>query len=48
MCGRDALRKRIVKIHKPSLARTLKDINYKRIFPDAKAIFEANRRTREI
>jgi len=43
------LRKRIVKIRRGSLARILKDVNYKRIFPDAKNIFEARRRmAREI
>ena len=42
------LRKRIVKIHRGSLARILKDINYKRIFPHAKTIFEASRMAREI
>jgi len=42
------LRKKIVKIHRGSLARILKDINYKRIFPDAKTIFEVNRMVREI
>jgi len=48
MCGKDILRKRIVQVHKGSLARILMDINYKRIFPDAKNIFEANRKAREI
>jgi ASC-1-like (ASCH) protein len=48
LCGRDTLRKKIVKIHRGSLARILKDIDYKRIFPDAKTIFEANRVAREI
>ena len=40
--------KRILKIHRGSLARILKDINYKRIFPDAKNISEASRMAREI
>jgi len=48
LCGRNTLKKRIVKIHRGSLARILKDINYKRVFPDAKNIFEANRMAREI
>ena len=49
MCGKKRiLRKRIVKIHRGSLARILKDIDYKRIFPNAKTIFEANRMAREI
>jgi len=42
------LRKRIVKIRRGSLARILKDVNYKRIFPDARTIFEARRMAREI
>ena len=49
MCGKERiLRKSIVKIHRSSLAKILRDIDYKRIFPDAKTIFEANRLTREI
>ena len=49
MCGKKRiLRKKIVKIHRGSLARILKDVNYKRIFPDAKTIFEANGMVREI
>ena len=42
------LRKRIMKIHRGSLARILKDVNYKRIFPDVSTIFEASRKAREI
>jgi len=49
MCGKNRiLRKRMVKIHRGSLARILKDLDYKRIFPNAKTIFEANRMAREI
>ena len=49
MCGKERiLRKRIVKIHRGSLARILKDVNYERIFPDANTIFEASKKTREI
>jgi len=49
MCGKKRiLRKRIVKIHRGSLAKILRDVDYKRIFPDAKTIFEANTMTREI
>jgi len=49
MCGKKRiLKKRIVKIHRGSLARILKDIDYKRIFTNAKTIFEANRIVREI
>ena len=48
MCGKNRiLRKRMVKIHRGSLARILKDIDYKRIFPSAKTIFEANRMARK-
>ena len=42
------LKKRIVKIHRGTLARILKDIYYKRIFPDANTIFEACRMARGI
>ena len=49
MCGKERiLRKRIVRIHRGSLAKILKDIDYRRIFPKAKTIFEANRMAREI
>ncbi len=46
-CGRDILRKRIVKIHQGTLARILLKVNYKRIFPDAKTVFEAARSAKE-
>ena len=48
MWKRQVKEKKIVEIHRGSLARILKDINYKRIFPDAKTIFEASRMAREI
>ena len=48
MCGRDILRKRILKIHRGSLEKILKDIDYKRIFPDAQDKSEASRMVREI
>ena len=49
MCGKERiLRKSTVKIHRGSLARILLDIDYKRIFPEAKTIFEASRMAREI
>ena len=49
MCGKERiLRKGIVKIHRGSLARILKDLDYKRIFPSARTIFEVNRMIREI
>ena len=49
MCGKKRiLRKRIVKIHRGSLARVLRDVDYRRIFPSARTIFEANRMAREI
>ena len=49
MCGKKRiLRKRIVKIHGGSLAKILRDVDYKRIFPNAKTIFKANKMAREI
>lgn len=47
-CGRDLLRKRIIKVHRGSLARIFKDINYKRMFLEASTIFEAVKATREL
>ena len=48
MCGKEILRKRILKVHTGSLARVLLSVNYRRIFPDARTIFEANKLAREI
>lgn len=49
MSGKERiLRKRIVKIHRGSLARILRNVDYRRIFPNAETIFEANRMAREI
>jgi len=49
MCGKERiLRKSIVKIHRGSLARILLDVDYERIFPETKTIFEAGRMAREI
>ena len=48
LCGRNILRKRITRIHRGSLARILKDVDYKRAFPEAKIIFEAVFETRKI
>ena len=49
MSGKERiLRKGIVKIHRGSLARILRDVDYRRIFPNAETIFEANRMAREI
>ena len=48
MCGRNIMRKRILKIHTGSLERILKEIDYERIFPDAKDELEARRKAREI
>ena len=48
LCGRNILRKTIVKIHKGSLARILLDVDYRRIFPESNTIFDAVDTTREI
>lgn len=45
---KNLLRKRITKVHRGSLARIFKDVNYKRIFPEASTVFEAVRATREL
>lgn len=42
------MRKRILKIRKGSLDKILKEVDYKRIFPDAKDELEAKRMVREI
>lgn len=47
-CGRNILRKRILKIHRGPLARIFKDFDYMRIFQDAQDIFEASRMAREL
>jgi len=47
-CGKNLLRKRITKVHKGSLARIFKDVDYKRIFPEASTVFEAVKATREL
>jgi len=45
-CGRDLFRKRITKVHRGSLARIFKDVDYKRVFPEASTVFEAVKATR--
>ncbi len=47
-CGRSIFRKKITKVHRGSLARIFKNVNYKRIFPKASTIFEAVRETRKL
>ena len=47
-CGRDLLRMRITKVHRGSLARVFKDVNYKRMFSEASNIFGAVKETRKI
>jgi len=42
------MRKRILRIHRGSLDKILKEVDYNRIFPDAKDKFEATRMAREI
>lgn len=44
----DLLRKRIKEVHRGSLARIFKDVDYKRIFPEASTVFEALRATRDL
>ena len=48
MCGRDIMRKRILKIHRGSLDKILKEVDYNRIFPDARDKLEASNKVREI
>jgi len=47
-CGRNLLRMRITKVHRGTLAIIFKNVNYKRIFPEASTVFEAVKSTREI
>ena len=47
-CGRQALRKRITKVHRGTLARIFLKVNYKRIFPEAQTVFEAVSATKEL
>jgi len=47
-CGRDIFRKRITKVHRGSLARIFRDVDYKRIFPEASTVFEAVKATKEL
>ena len=42
-CGKDSLRRKIEKVHRGSLARIFKDVDYKRIFPQASTVIEAVR-----
>lgn len=49
MCGRgNILRKRISRIHRGSLARIFHDVDYKRIFPEAKTVFEARNQVKKL
>ena len=47
-CGRKILRKRIAKVHKGTLARIFKDVDYNRVFPEASTIFEAVKMMKEL
>ena len=47
-CGREIFRKKITKIHRGTLARIFKDVDYKRIFPEASTMFEAAESTKEL
>jgi ASC-1-like (ASCH) protein len=46
--GRNILRKRILKVHRGSLAEILQKVDYKRIFPDAENISEAQKKVKEL
>ena len=48
LCGRQICRKRIVKVHRGSLAKIFWNINYKRIFPEASTIFDAAKKVKAI
>jgi ASC-1-like (ASCH) protein len=47
-CGRDIFRKKIMKIHRGTLARIFMKVDYKRIFPDASTVFEAVKAAKEL
>lgn len=47
-CGRDMFRKRIMKIHKGTLARIFLKVDYRRIFPEASTVFEAAKAASEL
>jgi len=48
-CGRPRIiRKKIVKVHRGTLARIFLKVDYKRIFPEASTVFEAVKLTKEI
>ncbi len=47
-CGRDLLRKKIIRIYRGTLARILLEVDYKRIFPKASTVFEAVKATKEL
>lgn len=47
-CGRNIFRKKITKVHRGTLARIFKDVDYKRVFPEASTVFEAVKKTREL
>ena len=46
-CGREIFRKKITKIHRGTLARIFKEVDYKRVFPEASTVFEAVKKIRE-
>lgn len=47
-CGRQIFRKKIAKVHRGTLARIFKDVDYKRVFPEASTIFEAVKMVKEL
>lgn len=42
------MRKKIIKIYRGKLARIFKDVDYKRVFPEASTVFEAVEETRRL
>ena len=47
-CGRQLLRKRIINVHRGTLARIFLDVDYKRVFPEASTVFQAVKAAIEI
>lgn len=48
LCGRQILRKKITKVHRGNLVRIFKQVDYKRVFPEASTVFEAVKATRQL
>ncbi|MCK4669150.1 hypothetical protein KAT21_03410 [Candidatus Bathyarchaeota archaeon] len=43
MCGRNILRRRILKVHRESLAKIFEKVDFKRILPEAGSVSEARK-----